>query len=181
MQKRNVISTIKILGLCLALGAASSTYAKTIDLGNLVAGQSYSFTDGVGLGKFSTDIRFSLGNSMNVSGFIKSFELSLGSFDVLRIENFSGSLEKLVSGGSQIVGTTSGNPMSFDDMLGPGSYQVALSGIGTGFFGGLYRGSLQVAAVPEADVWVMLLVGFGVVLYQLRRKQRSIEQQPVAA
>jgi hypothetical protein len=66
-------------------------------------------------------------------------------------------------------------------MLGPGSYQVALSGIGTGFFGGLYRGSLQVAAVPEADVWVMLLVGFAVVLYQLRRKQRSIEQQPVAA
>jgi hypothetical protein len=73
------------------------------------------------------------------------------------------------------------NPMSFDDFLAPGSYRIGFSGIGNGFLGGIYRGSLQVAAVPEADVWVMLLVGFAVVLYQLRRKQRSLEQQPVAA
>ena len=63
----------------------------------------------------------------------------------------------------QNVATFSSNPLSFDDLLGPGQYRIALSGIGSGFFGGLYRGSLQVAAVPEADVWVMLLIGFGVV------------------
>jgi hypothetical protein len=136
----------------------------------------------VGLGKFSSDVRFSLSDTVNVSTFIKSFEMSLLSFDLLGIQNFSASLQQMGSGGGfTTLGAKTGNPISFDDMLGPGSYRVALSGIGTGFFGGLYRGSLQVAAVPEADVWVMLLVGFAVVLYQLRRKQRSIEQQPVAA
>jgi hypothetical protein len=87
----------------------------------------------------------------------------------------------LGQGGFQNVASSSGSPISFDDLLGPGEYRIALNGIGSGFFGGVYRGSLQVAAVPEADVWVMLLVGFGAVLFQLRRKQRSLEQQPVAA
>jgi hypothetical protein len=33
----------------------------------------------------------------------------------------------------------------------------------------------------EAAVWVMLLLGFAVVVHQLRRKQRTLEQLPVAA
>ena len=30
--------------------------------------------------------------------------------------------------------------------------------------------------VPEADTWVMLLVGSGLVAYQLRRKQRAVSR-----
>ena len=44
----------------------------------------------------------------------------------------------------------------------------------------IHRGTLHVAAVPEADTWVMLLMAFGIVVYQLRRKQRSLEQPPAA-
>jgi hypothetical protein len=181
MERRKLVSTMKVLGLCLVLGAASSAYAKTIDLGTLAAGASYSFTDGVGLGKFSDDVRFNLSDTMNVSGFVRTFEMSIFGFDLLGIQNFSSTLQHLGQGGFQTLASGTGSPMSFDDMLGPGSYRIAFSGIGNGFLGGIYRGSLQVAAVPEADVWVMLLVGFAVVLYQLRRKQRSLEQQPVAA
>ena len=181
MQKRNLVSSIKIWSLCVVLAAASSANAKTIDLGTLAAGGSYSFTDVVGLGNFSDDVRFSLSDTVNVSAFIKSFDLSIFSFDLLGIQNFSATLQHLGQGGFQTLATSSASPISFDDMLGPGSYRIGLSGIGSGFLGGIYRGSLQVAAVPEADVWVMLLVGFAVVLYQLRRKQRSLDREPVAA
>lgn len=181
MQKRKIVSSIGVWSLCLVLGAASSANAKTIDLGTLAAGSSYSFTDVVGLGKFSDDVAFKLNDTVNMSSFIKSFDLSIFSFDMLGIQNFSATLQHLGQGGFQTLATGSGSPISFDDMLGPGTYRIGLSGIGSGFLGGIYRGSLQVAAVPEADVWVMLLVGFGVVLYQLRRKQRSLDQQPVAA
>ena len=181
MQKRNLVSSIKIWGVCTLLAAASSANAKTIDLGTLAAGGSYSFTDVVGLGNFSDDVRFSLSDTVNVSAFIKSFNLSIFSFDLLGIQNFSATLQHLGQGGFQTLATSATAPISFDDMLGPGTYRIGLSGIGSGFLGGIYRGSLQVAAVPEADVWVMLLVGFAIVLYQLRRKQRSLERAPVAA
>jgi hypothetical protein len=182
MKKRNLSTTIKLWGACLVLGAAGAANAKTIDFGSLEAGGSYSFTDVITFGEsFSDYVGFSLNDSSQVTSFIKSFDLSIFSFDLLGIDNFSATLQHLGQGGFQNVATFSGNPISFDDLLGPGQYRIALNGVGSGLFGGLYRGTLQVAAVPEADVWVMLLVGFGVVLYQLRRKQASLEQQPVAA
>jgi hypothetical protein len=182
MEKRNFATSIRALGLCLVLGATGAANAKTIELGDLQTGGNYSFTDVITFGQSFTDyVGFSLNDSSQVTSFIKSFDLSIFSFDLLGIDNFSATLQHLGQGGFQNVSKFSGSPISFDDLLGPGEYRVALSGIGSGFFGGVYRGSLQVAAVPEADVWVMLLVGFGAVLYQLRRKQRSLEQQPVAA
>jgi hypothetical protein len=182
MRKRNFATSIKLLGLSLVLGAAGAVNAKTIDLGDVQAGGSYSFTDVITFGQSFTDyVGFNLDDASQVSSFIKSFDMSIFSFDVLGIDNFAATLQHLGQGGFQNVSSFSGSPISFDDLLGPGEYRVALSGIGSGFFGGIYRGSLQVAAVPEADVWIMLLVGFGVVLFQLRRKQRTLEQQPVAA
>ena len=181
MKKRNLSKALKLCGLCLVLGAAGAANAKTIELGKLDTG-SYSFTDVITFGQSFTDyVGFNLDDTSQVSSFIKSFDLSVFSFDLLGIDNFSATLQHLGSGGFQNISNFSGSPISFDDLLGPGEYRIALSGIGSGFFGGLYRGSLQVAAVPEADVWVMLLLGFGVVLYQLRRKQSTLEQQPVAA
>jgi hypothetical protein len=180
MEKRQ--TSIKLWALGLVLCAAGTANAKTIDLGEVQAGGSYSFTDVITFGQSFTDyVGFSLADASQVTSFIKSFDLSIFSFDLLGIDNFSATLQHLGSSGFQNIASFSGNPISFDDLLGPGEYRIALSGLGTGFFGGVYRGSLQVAAVPEADVWVMLLVGFGVVLFQLRRKQRTLEQQPVAA
>jgi len=182
MAQGNFAKKIRLFSATVALCAAGLANAKTIDLGDVHAGGSYSFTDVVTFGDSFTDyVGFNLGSASQVKSFIKSFDMSLFSFDLLGIDNFSASLQRLGSGGFQTVANSSGSPISFDDLLGPGQYRIALGGVGSGLFGGLFRGSLQVAAVPEADVWVMLLVGFLVVLHQLRRKQRTLEQQPVAA
>jgi hypothetical protein len=182
MAQKTLGKTIRLFSATVALCAASFVNAKTIDLGDVHAGGSYSFTDVVTFGDTFTDyVGFNVSSASQVKSFIKSFDMSLFSFDLLGIDNFSASLQRMGSGGFQNVASFSGSPISFDDLLGPGKYRIALGGTGSGLFGGLFRGSLQVAAVPEADVWVMLLVGFAVVLHQLRRKQRTLEAQPVAA
>lgn len=181
MKSRQLVSAIKIFSLCLALGAAGTANARTIDLGTIGAG-TYDFTEYVRPGKTFTDyVRFSADDALQLTAFVKSFDLSILSFDLLGIDNFSATLQQLGSGGFHTISSLTSNPISFDDLLSPGKYRIAIGGTSSGFIGGLYRGTLQVAAVPEADVWVMMLVGFGVVLYQLSRKQRSLEQLPVAA
>jgi hypothetical protein len=182
MKQRTVGKAIKSWGLAVALCVTGAANAKTIDLGDLQAGANYSFTDVVTFGQSFTDyVGFSVSGASQLQSFIKSFDLSIMSLDLLGIDNFSATLQQLGSGGFQTISLGSGTSMSFDDLLGAGDYRIALSGVGSGLFGGIYRGSLQVAAVPEADVWIMLLVGFVLVTYQLRRKQRTLETQPLAA
>ena len=183
MAQGNVAKSLRMWGAAVALCcAASLANAKTIELGDLHAGGSYSFTDVVTFGESFTDyVGFNLDSASQVKSFIKSFDMSIFSFDLLGVDNFSATLQHLGTGGFQNVASFSGSPISFDDLLGSGQYRIALNGVGSGLFGGLFRGSLQVAAVPEADVWVMLLVGFLVVVHQVRRKQRVLEVQPLAA
>lgn len=185
MKQRTFGTAIKSWGLAVALCVTGTVNAKTIDLGELQSGSAYTFTDVVTFGQSFTDyVGFSVSESSQLQSFIKSFDLSIFSLDLLGIDNFSATLQQLGTSGFQNVATTSatGGSMSFDDLLGAGEYRIALNGIGTGLFGGIYRGSLQVAAVPEADVWIMMLVGFALVMYQLRRKQRTLETtQPLVA
>jgi hypothetical protein len=181
MTKQSLAIRTKLLGLLLILGAAGGANAKTIELGTIGNG-NYSFTEVVTFGQsFTNYVGFTLDTPSDVTAFVKSFDMSIFSFDLLGIDNFSVTLEALGQSGFQTLSSISSNPVSFDDFLAPGNYRIALSGIGSGLFGGLYSGSLQVAAVPEADVWIMLLVGFAAVLYQVRRKQRTLDLVPVAA
>jgi hypothetical protein len=180
MRTRKFLSSLKLAGLLLLLGSTGAVQAKTIDLGQVGPGNQM-FVDLVPLGSFTDYIQFDLGDTFQVSSFIRSFDFSLEGFDLVKINDFSASLQRAEGGGFTTLASFSGSPMSFDDILGPGSYRIALNGMSSGLFGGFYLGSLQVAAVPEADVWIMLLVGFAVVLHQLRRKQRSLALQPLAA
>ena len=178
MKQGKFAAIFRLSAFLFVLGTAGVVDAKTIDLGTLEQGD-YSVTEYVNAGTSFTDhVLFQLDDALQVSAFAKSFELSIFSFDLLGIDNFSASLERLGQSGYQSLASLASNPASFDDLLGPGQYRLSLGGTVSGFLGGLYR--VQVAAVPEADVWIMLLVGFAVVLYQLHRKQRSLEQGPVA-
>lgn len=182
MTKRSLVTSVKLWGAAVALCASGAASAKTIELGTLQDGGNYTFTDVITFGQSFTDyVGFSLDNASQLQSFIRSFDLSVFSFDLLGIDNFSATLQRLGGGGFQNVASLSGSPISFDDLVGPGQYRIELAGVGSGLFGGLYRGSLQVAAVPEADVWIMLLLGAAVVAYQLRRKQSTLEQLPLAA
>jgi hypothetical protein len=178
MKKLNLAASLKLSALLLVFGTAGVVDAKTIDLGTLERG-NYSVTEFVNPGTSFTDqVLFQLDDALQVSTFAKSFDLSIFSFDMLGIDNFYASLDQLGQNGYQTLSSFANNPVSFDELLSPGQYRLAIGGTVSGFLGGLYR--VQVAAVPEADVWIMLLLGFAVVLYQLHRKQRSLEQSPVA-
>lgn len=61
--------------------------------------------------------------------------------------------------------------------LTPGSYTAAVFGPArnAGANSAVYRAS--VAAVPEIETWLMLLVGLGLAGYQLHRKQKALGQQ----
>ena len=43
-----------------------------------------------------------------------------------------------------------------------------------------YSGGVSVEAVPEPEEWAMMLVGAGLVSYQVRRKQKGLRQSVVA-
>jgi len=182
MEKRRAMVFVKSVGLVLVLAFGIGTaQASTTQLGTLSAGD-YRFSAYVSPGhSFNNFARFRLDDAAHVTSFIGSLEVSFASFSLLGIDNFSASLQKLGNGGFQTLATSTGSGLSFNDLLAPGRYRIALSGDASGLLGGFYQGALHVAAVPEADTWIMLLVGFGIVLYQLRRKQRSIEMQPLSA
>lgn len=181
MTTKHVSRAVKLFSAILLVAGAGAAQAATTSLGSVSEG-SYDFGRTVHFGETFTDyVNFSLSDAAEVSSFIKSFDMSFFHFDLLGIDNFTTGLQKLGSGGYSTVASLSSSPASFDDLLGPGSYRFSIAGTASGFFGGIYRGTLHVAAVPEADTWVMLLMAFGIVVYQLRRKQRSLEQPPAAA
>lgn len=181
MTTKHVSRAVKLFSALLLVAGAGAAQAATTNLGTVADG-SYGFGRAINFGETFTDyVSFSLNDSAEVSSFIKSFDMSIFSFDLLGIDNFTTGLQKLGSGGYSTVASLTSNPASFDDLLSPGSYRFSVAGTGSGFFGGIYRGTLHVAAVPEADTWVMLLMAFGIVVYQLRRKQRSLDQAPAPA
>jgi hypothetical protein len=178
MTTKHVSRAVRLFGAILLVASAGVAQAATTSLGTVGEG-SYGFGRAINFGETFTDyVNFSLNDSAEVSSFIKSFDMSIFNFDLLGIDNFSTGLQKLGSSGYSTVASLTSNPASFDDLLSPGSYRLSMAGTGSGFFGGIYRGTLHVAAVPEADTWVMLLMAFGIVVYQLRRKQRSLDQAP---
>jgi hypothetical protein len=180
MTTKHASRAVKLFSAILLLAGAGAAQAAAINLGTVSQG-SYGFGRAVNFGETFTDyVNFTLHDSAEVSSFIKSFDMSIFHFDVLGIDNYATGLERFNSGSYASVASLASNPASFDDLLSPGSYRFSIAGTGSGFFGGIYRGTLHVAAVPEADTWVMLLMAFGIVVYQLRRKQRSLEQPPAA-
>jgi hypothetical protein len=178
MTTKYASRVVKLFSAVLLFATAGSAHAVAVDLGTVSDG-SYGFGRALNFGETFTDyVNFDLDTSADVTSFIKSFDMSIFGFDLIGIDNFSTGLEKLGGGGYTSIASLTSNPASFDDLLAPGSYRFSVAGTASGFFGGLYRGTLHVAAVPEADTWVMLLMGLGLVAYQLRRKQRSLEHGP---
>jgi hypothetical protein len=174
-MKGNSASSIRLWGLCLVLGAAAAANAKTIELRDLGAVARHGSTEAITLGpSFSDAAGFGADDAAQSESFGTSLDLSIFEFDLLGVDDFSATLQTLGSRGFQTVATSFDGPTSFDEVLGAGRFGSGLWLLGD-------RDSPQVAAVAETDVWVMLLVGFGVVLFQLRRKQRTLEQEPVAA
>ena len=163
------MKTLKLFfAVIVALGAVSGANATTFNLGKVDAETRY-FGDTVGKKSSFTDfVKFRLTEQSVVDFTFKSF------YDIVK-SSFSVQLQEKISGTWTTIPTTS---PSFAD-LSAGKYRWEVTGI-TGKQSGFWGGKMTVSAVPEADVWMMLLIGMGLIGYQLRRKQQSLKHPPFA-
>ena len=96
------------------------------------------------------------------------------------------SLYSVVGGSaSTLIGSFTGNmsPLNIAGQtfssLSQGDYEFLITGTGLSH-GGSYFNAFAVSAVPEADTWVMLVIGAGLVGFQLRRKHQSLPPRAIA-
>jgi len=164
------MKTLKLFfAVIVALGAMSGAQATTFNLGK-VDGEIRYFGDTVEeQAGFIDFVKFRITEQSVIDFTFKSF------YDIVK-SSFSVQLQEKVSGTWTTIPTTT---PSFAD-LSAGKYRWEITGI-TGKQSGFWGGKMTVTAVPEADVWMMLLIGLGLIGYQLRRKQQSLKQPPFAA
>lgn len=173
-----------LMSVVMVIGTASLAQAKVVDLngGNPLSTGSYSLFGYTAPNSTLSDFwNFTLGGVSDIAGTANPADLifSFGSlsFDLLSLSDFSFLLQQNSGSGWTTISDHNTSPTSFIySGIGAGTYRLAIAGTGTGIFGGGYLGNLQVAAVPELDTWLMLLIGAGLIAYQLRRKQSSLQQ-----
>jgi hypothetical protein len=165
------LKTVSLIAV-MSLGAASVAQGKVIHLG-AVDGDSGTFSDQIGKNKsFSDLVRFRVTDTSTITAAFVSF------FNVLP-SSFSVQLQERTAPHTWAdVGASFTTNFSFADLT-KGAYRFAVTGL-TGNRRGSWTGDFTVAAVPEADAWMMMLVGAGLVGYQLRRKQNSLNQPTIA-
>jgi len=126
------------------LGATPYLNAPSISGSGVVFQDTYNFTVSPG----ATFVSESLSN-IALPGFWNNSSLGMQLFD---------------SANTALTGSV----MSFYGPLSAGSYYAKVSGTTSGPYGGAY--AFSAAAVPEAETWAMMLVGVGLVGFQLRRR-----------
>ena len=166
-----------LAALALAIGATGAAQATTTNLGTLGDGDLGFAGGATGPGGSISDIvTFSLSAASSVTdaflaGGISPMTVSLysvvgGSASTL-LGSFTGSMSPL-----NIAGQTFSS-------LSKGDYEFLITGTGLSH-GGSYFNAFAVSAVPEADTWVMLVIGAGLVGFQLRRKHQSLPPRAIA-
>jgi len=154
-----------LVGLGLMSQAFAATESKLVDLGPVSDGQFGTFLNPISRGTTFTDhLNFSLSGTSDIVGLLA----------VLHIPSFSATLTN-TSGFSEAF-----SPGFYNlDNLASGSYTMTFSGHSAARLGGIYGTLFSVSAVPEADTWLMLLIGAGLVAFQLRRKQKTLRHRPL--
>lgn len=153
--------------LCLAFVTSANAGTRITKLGSMDGGGDTSFVVNIFFGNhsFNDTINFTLTQTSSISGFILPI-------------NLIGSGFSLASSAATIFSSPLSAPTSFSFAdLAPGTYSFSIFGT-TRFIGGYaatYR--VAVAAVPEMETWLMLIIGVGLVAYQLHRKQKALGLQ----
>ena len=186
--------TISLLVAAIAFhGLVSISQAGTTDLGTLPVPTTVTISDSnLSIGSFSDTFKFQVGSNAAIIDAQTSVYFSgSGSF-----QSFSSVVQLnsvvLYQGGNIIANATPsisyspipdlGGNYSYNYLLSylPISvgqqYSLVISGLVVGYSPGNYSGSLVTVPVPVPEIkeWVMMLVGLGLVLYQVNRKQRKL-------
>jgi PEP-CTERM motif. len=167
-----------VLGVVAALGfAVQANAAIPSDLGTLSGGDQSFFSSSVGAGSFSDTIDFRLTDTLNLRGLVSAFgvsSLAIGLDTPTPIFTFTG-----VPIPTAPFFTISDEAYSFADLAPSVTHTLYISGVAAR--GGAFISGFAVAAVPEAETWLMIMVGFGLVAFQLQRKQKSLSHHPLTA
>lgn len=157
------MKTIKQFSLAVVLAtSALGAQATVYDLGNLSAGNAY-FANAVS-GNFSDTFKFSLLDNSDSSFGVAPLNLNFGKFSIFNINNLNLSL-------FDSANTQLNNGLDFSQSLVAGNYHLNVSGVATGFIGGLYAGGINVTPVPEAKTYAMMLLGLGLIGFMARRRR----------
>lgn len=180
MKKTTLFATT--LGLLLAGNIANAaTVTRTVDLGTLsTAHIGYTYTVGSNIAapgtSFIDTYRFDIASD---------YVFSVGSFVSIDIANLYqiGNLEagflraddSLISDAFILTSTTNNgirvNSLYLDAPLAAGNdYKFVVSGTIDGPVGGSYGGVLQATPIPEADSYLLMLAGLGLIGYATRRR-----------
>ena len=179
------LTLVGMLGLTvLSSQAVAQTTPSTMNLGAISAPFSVSYGKtffAPTLTPFYDDYTFTLSPAASFSSITAS--INLGSF--LGIDNisarlfqgsgpFSGSATPLMQAWSTpfsaAPGITGSTTVVYLSTLAADTYTLEIRGNVVGTNGGTYSGSLNVAAIPEPEIFAMLLAGLGLVGLFSRRK-----------
>lgn len=150
--------------------AASTAYADVVDLGELIPGVTpYSAT--VAVGPFSTDYAFSLADASSGVFSLNQLPLANGNISVFDFSSLTFNLYTATD--NWLGGDVAGGQFSFAN-LEAGNYYITVAGTANGAFGGIYAGSINIAAVPEPSSIAMLMIGFAALGAVARRRQNKL-------
>ncbi len=166
-----------LFALSLAIGLSAGAQAKVTHLGKLSDGDVAATTGRVHGGTFSNTVTFRLASESYVADVFTALKgITSFTIDLFSGSNMLGSF----SGGAAGSPSTSFPTHVFGALsastLGQ-HYTLKIAGTGIGH--ARYFNAIAVSAVPEADTWLMLIAGIGLVGFQLRRKQHSLPQRPI--
>lgn len=162
LRVRVVLAFLVSLGM---ISAASATMKQT-ELGALAGGDSGYVANLFGsAGTFRDTINFSLTSASSIRADVFATRLTDVSWSLTSGSTLFGS------------GVFESGRYSFAD-LAPGAYTVSI--FGRNRFASSYIARYAVTAVPEAQTWLMILIGLGLVAFQLRRKHKGLRQPQIA-
>lgn len=169
---------LKIMGvgaaLLLSCGVAQ---AASYDIGTLSTTPYSSGVKNV-FGSFSDTYVFDLPIASAVGSGIANIPLYLN-FGNINVSYDISSLNLAVFDSSNTMVTdVNANPLLFTGMLNAGNdYYLKVTGNATGNMGGLYTLGMVAAPIPEANTWVMLAAGLGLLGWRFARRQDSSKKQ----
>jgi len=156
IQIRRWLCAVAMLVVC-----GQATADTTYEMGPLSPG-GYPFVKLVGSDEFTDTYNFELEGTNN-------FEISVINFQMGTAYNINDLAFALYG----TEGAELGAELTYSGLLDPGVYHFTVSGTGSGTYGGYYTGLINVTAVPEAEVWVMMAAGLGLLGLKMGRRQRS--------
>jgi hypothetical protein len=178
---------IALMGVVYMPQASAAVVSATPSSVSVPGGAVFSSTPGV-VGAFTDWVNFSLLDFADLSGTATSIKLKTSGIALTSFELYNGtgagSVGSLVSTGS--ISTFPAGPSATGYFglltasgLSPAAYTLKVVGTSMSALS-QYNGGITVEPVPEPEEWAMMLVGAGLVGYQVRRKQKGLRQSVAA-